>query len=212
MVSISAGPQHLDIKNLTISRNLKNLSYFCCMTQLTFQKLGPYNKRGELNVVIETPKGHRNKYKYEEEYGTFKLAGLLPAGAVFPYDFGFVPETLGGDNDPLDVLVLMDEPAFPGCIIPSRLIGVIEAEQTERNGQKTRNDRLIAVAMKSEVYHDILDIGSLNRTLTKQIEHFFISYNVVKGKEFKVLGCHGIGVAEQTLKQALDRHKKKVSS
>lgn len=168
-------------------------------------KIGPYNRRGELNVVIETPKGHRNKYKFDEEYQRFKLAGLLPAGAVFPYDFGFVPETLGGDGDPLDVLVLMDEPAFPGCIIPSRIVGVIEAEQTERSGEKTRNDRLIVVAMKSEVYADIADIGKLNVKLTRQIEHFFISYNQVKGKEFKILGCFGVEKAEECLKQALKR-------
>ena len=86
---------------------------------------------GTLNAVIETPKGHRNKYKYDEKRGLFLHSGVLPAGAVFPFDFGFVPATEGGDGDPLDVLVLMDEPAFVGCLVPANLIGVIEAEQTE---------------------------------------------------------------------------------
>lgn len=165
--------------------------------------IGPYNKRGELNVVIETPKGHRNKYKFDEDYQMFKLGGLLPAGAVFPYDFGFVPKTLGGDGDPLDVLVLMDEPAFPGCIIPSRLIGVIQAEQTERDGKTSRNDRFIAVAIKSEIYQDIKELDELNAKITRQIEHFFISYNSIKGKQFKILGCHGAAKAEDQLKEGL---------
>src|SRR5919202_2577365 len=103
---------------------------------------------GEVNVIIETPKGSRNKFKYDEQRGLFKLSGVLPAGAVFPFDFGFVPSTRGEDGDPLDVLVLMDEPAFAGCLVPSRLIGVIEAEQTEE-GTTERNDRLIAVAANS---------------------------------------------------------------
>src|SRR5881394_3501639 len=86
---------------------------------------------GELNAVIETPKGHRNKFKYDEKRGLFRLSGVLPAGAVFPFDFGFVPSTRGEDGDPLDVLVLMEEPAFCGCLISARLLGAIEARQKE---------------------------------------------------------------------------------
>src|SRR3954469_6625001 len=97
-----------------------------------YDRLGAFAPRsGELNVIIETPKGSRNKFDFDEELGLFKLGGVLPAGAVFPFDFGFVPATRGGDGDPLDVLVLMDEPAFVGCLVAARLIGVIEAEQAE---------------------------------------------------------------------------------
>src|SRR5438876_43986 len=110
-----------------------------------YGRLGPFNGDGELNVVIETPQGSRNKFTFDEELCLFKLGGVLPLGAAFPFDFGFLPDTMGQDGDPLDVLVLMDEPAFPGCLVPARLIGVIEAEQTEK-GKTERNDRLIAVA------------------------------------------------------------------
>src|SRR6478609_592733 len=97
-----------------------------------FARLGPFDaETGDLNMIIDTPKGSRNKFKYDEQHGLFKLSGVLPAGAVFPYDFGYVPATLGDDGDPIDVLVLMDEPAFVGCLVAARLIGVIEAEQTE---------------------------------------------------------------------------------
>ena len=71
-------------------------------------KLEAFHDEEELNVVIETPKGSRNKYNYDEKLGLFKLGGVLPSGASFPFDFGFVPSTVGGDGDPLDVLVLLD--------------------------------------------------------------------------------------------------------
>jgi inorganic pyrophosphatase len=145
----------------------------------------------ELNVIIETPKGSRNKFNYDEKHYLFKLGGVLPAGAVFPYDFGFVPSTLGGDGDPLDVLLLMDEPAFPGCLVPSRLIAVIEAEQTERDGETTRNDRLIAVAADSHTHRKVRKLADISADLLDEIEHFFISYNQIKGKQFKPLGRYG---------------------
>ena len=103
-------------------------------------------KDGDWNVVVETPKGCRNKFKFDEAAGLFRLGGVLPAGAVFPFDFGYLPATQGDDGDPLDVLILMDEPAFPGCVVAARLVGVIEAEQTEKGGRPERNDRLIAVS------------------------------------------------------------------
>jgi len=77
----------------------------------------PFGEDGTtLNAIIETPRGSRNKYKFDEELHVFKLKSVLPAGASFPYDFGFVPGTRGEDGDPIDVLVLMDEPAFTGCL------------------------------------------------------------------------------------------------
>lgn len=145
----------------------------------------------ELNVIIETPKGSRNKFNYDEDYNLFKLGGVLPAGAVFPFDFGFIPSTLGGDGDPLDVLLLMDEAAFPGCLVPARLVAVIEALQTERDGVATRNDRLIAIAADSHMHRKVRSLSDINETLLDEIEHFFISYNQIKGKNFQPLGRYG---------------------
>ena len=144
----------------------------------------------ELTVIIETPKGSQNKYTHEPRFGAFVLDGILPAGAVFPFDFGFVPSTIGEDGDPLDVLVLMDAAAFTGCIVASRLIGVIEAEQTE-NGKPFRNDRLIAVAVTSITHRSLGDISDVSEDLLGQIEHFFISYNMAKGKTFELKGRSG---------------------
>src|SRR4051794_7660199 len=114
-----------------------------------FESLGAVDKQsGNVNVIIDTPKGSRNKFKYDADHALFKLTKILPAGSAFPFDFGYIPGTQGEDGDPIDVLVLMDEAAFVGCLVPARLIGVIEAEQTE-DGKTLRNDRLIAVAAMS---------------------------------------------------------------
>jgi inorganic pyrophosphatase len=164
---------------------------------------------GTVNVIIETPKGSRNKFDYDREQGLFKLGGVLPAGAVFPFDFGFVPSTLGEDGDPVDVLVVMDEPAFAGCLVPSRLIGVIEAEQTESDGKTTRNDRLIAVAENSRAHHDVRSLDQLNENLVAEIEYFFVSYNTIKGKQFKPLGRFGPERAGELVAEGARRLRRK---
>src|ERR1041385_1396762 len=146
-------------------------------------------KSGHLNASVDTPKGSRNKFKYDERLGLFKLSGMLPVGNVFPFDFGYIPSTRGDDGDALDILLLMDEPAFTGCLVPAKLIGVIEAEQTEE--QKTRNDRLIAVAADSRNHSHVRFLGDLNSNLLHEIERFFISYNETKGKRFEVLNRLG---------------------
>ena len=175
-----------------------------------FDKLKPFDKEsGELNVVIETPKGSRNKYAFDKKLGLFVLKGVLAVGHSFPFDFGFIPKTIGGDGDPLDVLVLMDEPAFAGCLVPSRLIGVIEAEQTERDGKTERNDRLIAVASNSQIHEDVKSINDLNEALVDQIEHFFVSYNEAKGKQFKPLGRFGARKAKNLIETAMSAHQSK---
>src|SRR5215213_954535 len=164
---------------------------------------------GELHVIIVTPKGSRNKFDYDEGHGLFKLGGVLPAGAVFPFDFGFIPSTLGGDGDPLDVLLLMDEPAFPGCLVPARLVAVIEALQTERDGTRTRNDRLIAVAADSHTHKGVRTLADLNATLLDEIEHFFVSYNEIKGKTFVPLGRFGPVKAARLIDEAAQRFRRK---
>jgi inorganic pyrophosphatase len=166
---------------------------------------------GDLTVIIETPRGSQNKYTYDPQSGTFVLGGILPAGAVFPFDFGFVPSTVGDDGDPLDVLVLMDAPAFAGCRVPCRLIGVIEAEQTE-GGQTERNDRLIAVAAKAITHRSLQDLSDVSDDLVGQIEHFFISYNAAKSKTFVPRGRFGKGRAQKLVEQGIRRAETRPSN
>src|ERR1044072_4892115 len=141
-------------------------------------------KRRICRAIIETPKGCRNKFDYDPESGLFMLGGLLPEGMIFPFDFGFIPSTLGEDGDPLDVLVLMDAPAHVGCLIEIRIIGIITAEQTE-DGKTESNDRLLAVAIQSDNHEDLEYIEDVRETLLDQLEAFFISYNKQRGKKFK---------------------------
>src|SRR4051794_19303979 len=168
--------------------------------------LPPFDpESGDLNAVVETIKGSRNKFAYDEALGLFRLKGVLPAGASFPYDFGFVPSTKGGDGDPLDVLVLMDEPAFAGCLVPARLVGVIIAEQTERDGTVERNDRLIAVASNSHTHEGVRQLRDLSSNLLDEIEHFFVSYNVARGKTFTPTGREGPDAAKAIVERATTR-------
>ena len=160
--------------------------------------LSPFDDDGDVNAIIDTPKGSRNKFKYDEKSGLFKLGGALPLGAVFPFDFGYIPSTKGADGDPLDILILMDEPAFPGCLVKAKLIGVIEADQTE-DKETTRNDRLIAVAADSRNHSHVRLLGDLNSNLVHEIERFFIAYNETKGKRFEVLGRFGPDRAEKLI-------------
>jgi inorganic pyrophosphatase len=154
-----------------------------------------------LRVVIETPKGSRNKFKYDPELGAYRLNAVLSEGMVFPYDFGFVPQTKAQDGDPLDVLLLMDEPAFTGCIVEARIVGVIEAEQTD-DDETTRNDRVLAVATDSHVHADIKEPSDLNSNMIEELEKFFVAYNKARGTKFKLLGCKDMKTAMKLIKKS----------
>ena len=159
-----------------------------------------FDEQGLLNAIVDTPKGSRNKLAWNENYEIYEMRGVLPAGMAFPFDFGFVPGTRGEDGDPLDVLLLMDEPTYPGTLVVARLIGAVKAEQTEE-GRTERNDRLIAVANVSRNHKGIDNIEDLSPNLMHEIEHFFTSYNVAKGKEFRVLGRVGPDEARQLVER-----------
>lgn len=155
-------------------------------------RLKPLDDKDEeiIKVVIETPKGSRNKYAFDPDEKAFTLKKVLPAGMAFPYDFGFVPSTLAEDGDPLDVLVLMDEPAFPGCVVKCRVIGVIEGEQG--NGKKTeRNDRIVAVEIANHQWEHVDHIDSLGKQFVKELEEFFVNYHELTGKQYRILDVKG---------------------
>lgn len=159
------------------------------------------SESGLLNVVIDTPKGSRNKYKLDEQSGQWRLSKMLPQGMAFPYDFGFIPSTRAEDGDPIDVLLLSDEPSFPGCIVPAKLIGVIEAEQTER-GETIRNDRLVAVVETPFNPAEFETLDDVSGQRVDEIEHFFVAYNEVEGKQFKPIARRGPVQAKKILERA----------
>jgi inorganic pyrophosphatase len=154
------------------------------------------------DVVIETPKGSRNKLKYDPERERFRLSHVLPEGMSFPYDFGFVPDTRADDGDPLDVLVLTDAPLPVGCSLDVRFIGTLEAEQREHDGEVVRNDRLIGVAEESTTHREVRELSDLSDVLVGQIEAFFEQYNRLNGKSFRVLHRRGASAANATVKRS----------
>jgi inorganic pyrophosphatase len=156
---------------------------------------------GLFQVIIETPKGSRNKFAYDTQQRIFSLKKVLPAGMTFPYDFGFLPRTLAADGDPLDVLLLMDEPAFPGIAVQARLIGVIEGEQLDGK-RRVRNDRIVAVADANHMYADIKALDDLPKRFLNELEEFFVNYHRLEGKKYKLLGCHTARTAKRLIEEA----------
>lgn len=158
-----------------------------------------------VQVIVETPRGCRNKYKLDEKTGRMKLSKVMPEGMVFPFDFGFFPGTKSGDGDPLDVMILHDEPTFPNCQIDCRLIGLVRAQQRDADGTEHRNDRLIAVAEASVLFASVKEITDLDPKLLEQIEDFFVNYQKVRDVEVKLLGRGGAKEAHQTLQKSSRR-------
>jgi inorganic pyrophosphatase len=152
-------------------------------------------------VIVETPKGSRNKFAFDSKQETFSLKKVLPAGMAFPYDFGFLPQTIAPDGDPIDVLLLMDEPAFPGCAVGARLIGVIEGEQVDGK-KRIRNDRLVAVAEVNHIYANIKKLSDLPSHFLLELQDFFVNYHQLEGKKYKLLGARGIHIASKLIKEA----------
>lgn len=156
-------------------------------------------------AVIETPRKTRNKFKYEvERGGFFKLAKVLPEGIVFPFDFGFIPNTEAEDGDPIDILVLMDEPGFPGALVEVRIIGVLEGQQREKHDSPfERNDRLIGVATASLEWKKYTDMRDLGDHVLHEIEQFFVNYNQLENREWKPMDRSGPKRARKLIRQAL---------
>lgn len=150
--------------------------------------------------MVETPKGSRSKYTYEPELDAFHAKGLLPAGMSFPMDFGFVPGTCAEDGDPVDILVLHDEPLAVGAIVTVRLLGVIEGEQTE-DDETVRNDRLIGVTDISRLYATVKSVDDLGDDFLEQLTRFWVNFNALKGHRFEVLGVKDPAQAMDLIEQ-----------
>ena len=159
------------------------------------------DKAATCRAVIETPKGRRSKYSYDATAQAFALKRLLPDGMSFPLDFGFVPSTMAEDGDPLDILVLNDEPAVVGALVEVRLIGVIEAEQTQE-GKTIRNDRVLAVAQASFLFEKVKTAKDLGERLMLNLTQFWVNYDALRGVEFKVLGVGGPERAAELIREA----------
>lgn len=147
----------------------------------------PHHKQNVAHAVIETPGGTRHKYAFEPAYGIMLLKATLAEGLRWPFDYGFIPQTLADDGDPLDILVLNDEPTFSGCLLEVRILGAIELE---KNG--VENDRIVGcptpkpgVALRTDPYEDIDD---LPKELLTGIKRFLVDYSADEGNTIEPKG------------------------
>lgn len=152
-------------------------------------------------AFIEIPRGSRNKYEFDHVTGRFVLDRVLYSSVHYPTDYGFVVETLAEDGDPLDVLVLVQEPTFPGCHIPARILGGLDMRD-----EKGPDFKVLAVPIGDPRYahvHSLLDLGD---HWLREIETFFATYKLLEPKQTDVLGWHDVGETIQTVQACRHRH------
>jgi inorganic pyrophosphatase len=154
-------------------------------------------------AVVECSKGGRSKYTYDPQAQAFELKRVLPDGMCFPLDFGFIPSTKGQDGDPLDILILNDEPAALGALLTVRLIAIIEAEQTEA-GKTVRNDRLLAIAETSHLFAHVQSADGLGQPFMRNLTQFWVNYGALRNATFKVLTVKDGTAAIRAIRAAHD--------
>lgn len=153
------------------------------------------------NTVIEIPRGSTNKYEVDQESGVIKLDRVLFSPLFYPFDYGYIPQTHYLDGDPLDVLVLVSHPTFPGCVIEASPIGVLEMRD-----EKGPDEKVLCVARKDPRYGYRTSLDQLNEHTTKEIMHFFEVYKDLEDKSVDVVGWHGRELAlELVAKYRTDR-------
>ncbi len=162
---------------------------------------GP-NLPGVVNVVVEIPKGSRNKYEYDKHYGVIRLDRVLYAAVEYPGDYGLIPQTLVEDNDPLDVLVMVNEPTFPGAVIQARPIGLLRLQDGE-----TPDNKLLAVPASDPLFQDYHDIADIPPHFLLEVEHFFAVYKDLEGIRVKPRGWDNAEKAREYVSWANDGYR-----
>jgi inorganic pyrophosphatase len=166
------------------------------------------NAPEEINVIIETPKGSNNKYEVDKDTGLIKLDRANYTSSAYPFDYGFVPQTLWEDNDPLDVIVLTTYPLSPGIMVAVRPVAVMDMIDSGEGDAK-----IIAVPVDDKRWDDIQDLGDLNKHMLKEYQHFFETYKSLKGKPavVEIRGIQGKTEALAAVRKSVDLYKKKFS-
>jgi inorganic pyrophosphatase len=164
---------------------------------------GP-NPPDQVTAIIEIPAGSRTKYELCKDTGLLRLDRVLYSAVHYPGDYGFIPRTLHEDNDPLDVLVRINEPTFPGCQIDARPIGVLKMLD---KGEP--DDKILAVPMHDPMHQEYFDISDLPAHYLKEVEHFFHIYKDLEGKRVEIIGWEKSDVAMQIVKESIARYAMK---
>ncbi|WP_459926579.1 inorganic diphosphatase [Flavobacterium covae] len=152
------------------------------------------------DVLVEIPRGSRNKYEYDFDLKRMRFDRMLYSSMMYPADYGFIPETLALDGDPLDVLVLVTKPTFPGCVVEVKPIGVFNMAD-----DKGSDEKIICVPISDPIWNKLNDLSDINPHLLKEIEHFFEVYKDLENKEVDVQGWGDINDAKKLIKECIDR-------
>jgi inorganic pyrophosphatase len=168
----------------------------------------PAGTPDELNVIIEIPKGSHNKYEIDKETGLIKLDRANYSDAAFPYDYGFVPQTLWDDGDALDVILITTYPLAPGILVTVRPVAVIDMVDSGESDYK-----IIAVPVEDKRWEDVQDLADLNKHNLKEYQHFLETYKALKGKAapVEIKGISGKADAVAAINKAIDLYKQKFS-
>ena len=154
-------------------------------------------------AFVEIPRGSRNKYEYDEERGVFRLDRVLYSSVHYPTDYGFIPDTLAEDGDHLDILVLVQEPTFPGCLIETRPLGGLDMAD-----EKGPDFKVLAVPVGDPRVSHVRSLEQLGEHWLREIETFFATYKLLEPKQTEVLGWHGVEKARQVIAECRDRYRR----
>lgn len=171
-------------------------------------KLPTYNKDRAFHVVVEAPRGSTVKFKYDPELGAFTISRPLVLGVSYPFEWGFIPSTCAPDGDPLDAMVLLDAPTYPGVVIPCAALGVVNVSQKSEGGGRERNDRVIAVPVDAPRLEDVRDARSIPERVRKEIEQFFLTAVLMANKDVELLGWDGPDAANDLIQRSAEAFKK----
>ena len=166
---------------------------------MDIRKIPACSKDGNVYVVVEIPKGGRNKYEYDKDLGVIALDRTLYSAVYYPTDYGFVPCTRGADGELLDMMVMTEEPVFPGCLVESRLIGVL----TITHSSGLPEQKLLGVPINEPLFKDHNNISDVRPHFLKEIEHFFDVFKDLEGSDVGVLGWEDAARAQRVLDQAI---------
>lgn len=162
---------------------------------------GP-NPPDHLHAIIEIPRGSRNKFELDKETGLFRFDRLLYSAVYYPGDYGFIPSTLADDDDPLDVLVMVTEPTFPGCLIDVRPIGVFAMRD-----EKGQDEKVLAVPVRDPLYDEFHELDDAAPHFLREVEHFFAIYKELEGVRTEILGWRGREAAAEIIRDCIARYR-----
>lgn len=181
--------------------------------RLDFDHIPPFytddpNEPNAVHMIVETPRGSRNKYALKEKYGVIELRRILRGGMIWPCDFGFIPQTLADDGDALDVALLIDEPCFPGCLVYARVLGSIGLM---KNG--TENDRILACPISlpgaASTWDEVRDLDDVSPRLIEELQGFLKDYQTFEGNQIELTGVRDASAAMESVQRAATKWKEK---